>query len=51
MTMWLVVILLVIVAVGALVWRSERRRKVAHPGSGFGSSGPPGGDSTPLSGG
>ena len=40
MTMWLVVILLVSVAVGALVWRSERRRKAVHPGSRFGSGGP-----------
>lgn len=35
MTMWLLV-LLAIVVVGALMWRSERRRRAIHPGSGFG---------------
>jgi hypothetical protein len=35
MTIWLFV-LLVVVVVGALMWRSERRRRAIHPGSGFG---------------
>ena len=35
MTMWLLV-LLVIVVMGALMWRSERRRRTSHPGSGLG---------------
>lgn len=37
MTMWLLVILLV-AALGALVWRSDRRRRSIH-GSGGGSRG------------
>lgn len=36
MTIWLLVLLLVIAAMGAMVWRSERRRRATHPGSGFG---------------
>lgn len=38
MTMWLL-ILLVIVVVGALIWRSERRnRQIRGPGAGMGDS-------------
>lgn len=38
MTMWLL-ILLVIVVVGALIWRSERRnRQIRGPGGGVGDS-------------
>jgi hypothetical protein len=33
MTMWLFV-LLVLLIVGALVWRSERRSRTIHPGAG-----------------
>lgn len=32
--MWLLVLLVVVV--GALMWRSERRRRASHPGSGVG---------------
>lgn len=50
MTMWLLV-LLAIVVVGALMWRTERRRRASHPGSGF-ADGPRGGESSgPFSGG
>lgn len=35
MTIWLL-ILLVLVVVGALMWRSERHRRALHPGSVFG---------------
>lgn len=34
MIMWLLVLLVVVV--GALTWRSERRRRASHPGSGVG---------------
>ena len=37
MNIWLFV-LLVVVVVGALMWRSERRRRAIHPGSGFGGT-------------
>jgi hypothetical protein len=33
MTMWLFVLLILLI-VGALVWRSERRSRSIHPGSG-----------------
>lgn len=37
MIMWLLVLLvLLVVVVDALMWRSERRRRASHPGSGFG---------------
>jgi hypothetical protein len=50
MTMWLLV-LLAIVVVGALMWRTERRRRATHPGSGV-ADGPRGGESSgPFSGG
>ena len=35
MTM-LLLILLVVLAAGAFMWRSERRRRSIHPGTGFG---------------
>ena len=44
MTMWLLV-LLAIVVVGALMWRTERRRRATHPGSRV-ADGPRGGESS-----